>query len=238
MAFFLSLIAHFLAYYEIVTDSSAPQYSFTAPSSCTFFIFSWYWFYTLCVPYVSSYSFLSFTTASLLSFSITLLFSLALIVTAHTDVQTFLISRRYTLFLIPIGWIAAFFHLSSISFLNSVTGTLLGFLLLHFINFIGKKRTKAPVLGEGDKELLAFIGSFAGISGCWFSLLYGSYIGSIVGIIGIFILKKKTSSFKIPFGAFLAVGALLYLAFHCAHVTITPKNNSLLLVSKQNNVLW
>lgn len=67
-------------------------------------------------------------------------------------------------------------------------------------------------MGEGDSELLAFIGAFIGISGWWISLIVGSLMGSLYGLAFLGITGQKKSA-KIPFGPFLAFGALAYVFF-------------------------
>lgn len=68
-------------------------------------------------------------------------------------------------------------------------------------------------MGSGDPELIAFIGSFTGITGCWFSLLFGSIVGSMLGIGIMLVTKSNQLSTKIPFGPFLAFGALIFVLF-------------------------
>jgi len=67
-------------------------------------------------------------------------------------------------------------------------------------------------MGQGDLELLAFIGAFTGIMGSWMSLFIGSLLGSIIGIILVIANKLKVST-KIPFGPFLAFGAIIYVLY-------------------------
>lgn len=62
-------------------------------------------------------------------------------------------------------------------------------------------------LGGGDVKLMGFIGALLGIKGVVVTILVGSLLGTVVGIIFIFGMKK-TKKFPIPFGPFLALGAL------------------------------
>lgn len=66
-------------------------------------------------------------------------------------------------------------------------------------------------MGDGDPELLAFIGSFTGFFGWWTSLLLASLLGSLIGIP--LALYTKNRSLKLPFGPFLAFGALTFVLF-------------------------
>lgn len=140
------------------------------------------------------------------------IFFSALIVTIRTDIETFLISRYVTIFLIPVGFILSWIGWLPQTILNSILGAAFGYLLLFSVDKIYTFFTKKSGIGEGDRELLAFIGSFLGILGCWITLVIGSILGSIVGIFFI-ILGRLNFSNKIPFGPFLAMGAIVFVLF-------------------------
>jgi len=140
-----------------------------------------------------------------------ILFS-ALIVTIRTDIETLLISRIVTLFLVPIGVLFSFLKLIPITPLNSISGTLFGYFFLYSFSKIFQKITHREGIGSGDFDLLAFIGSFTGITGCWISLMIGSLLGSLFGLNQI-IRGKAHRTTKIPFGPFLAIGALIFALF-------------------------
>lgn len=141
-----------------------------------------------------------------------ILFFSALIVTIRTDLETLLISRFFTLFLIPIGLIAAIFHAIAISPLESTLGIVMGYGFLWITATVFRAITGKEGMGQGDLELLAFIGSFIGPFGVWTTLLISTITGSIGGML---YLKwaHASRSIKIPFGPFLAGAAMLYLLF-------------------------
>jgi leader peptidase (prepilin peptidase)/N-methyltransferase len=63
-------------------------------------------------------------------------------------------------------------------------------------------------LGGGDIKLMGFIGAIVGVKGVVTTILVGSVLGSLVGLI-FMIAYKKSKRFPIPFGPFLALGALV-----------------------------
>jgi leader peptidase (prepilin peptidase)/N-methyltransferase len=141
----------------------------------------------------------------------TILFS-ALIVTIRSDLETMLISRFVTVLLIPVAFFLGVFDLLPITFWQSIAGALTGYFFLYMIGWIYYACTKRVGMGQGDVELLAMIGSFLGIQGWWASLMLASIAGSFSGMLLMFALSAtKTDKIKLPFGPFLALGALCYV---------------------------
>ncbi len=67
-------------------------------------------------------------------------------------------------------------------------------------------------MGRGDLKFLAAIGAFLGWRGVLFSIFAGSLLGSFVGIATLLIGKRVWSA-KLPFGPYLALGALVWMFF-------------------------
>jgi leader peptidase (prepilin peptidase)/N-methyltransferase len=67
-------------------------------------------------------------------------------------------------------------------------------------------------MGRGDLKFLAAIGAFAGWRAVLFSIFAGSVLGSFVGLLTL-ILGRRVWSAKLPFGPYLAVGALIWIFF-------------------------
>jgi leader peptidase (prepilin peptidase)/N-methyltransferase len=65
-------------------------------------------------------------------------------------------------------------------------------------------------MGRGDLKFLAAIGAFLGWRGVFFSVFGGSLTGSIVGLLTL-ILGRRVWSAKLPFGPYLAFGALVWM---------------------------
>lgn len=67
-------------------------------------------------------------------------------------------------------------------------------------------------MGRGDLKFLAALGAFLGWRGVLFSLFGGSLAGSLVGLVTL-VVGKRVWSAKLPFGPYLAFGALTWMFF-------------------------
>ena len=65
-------------------------------------------------------------------------------------------------------------------------------------------------MGFGDVKFLACIGAFLGWEGALFSLFAGSVIGAVIGV-AMLVATRGRSGGKIPFGPYLALGAVLWV---------------------------
>jgi leader peptidase (prepilin peptidase) / N-methyltransferase len=138
------------------------------------------------------------------------IFFSALIVTIRTDLETMLISRYVTIFLIPLAWLLSAFGFLPITLSMSLWGVLFGYGILWITAMVFWLITKKEGMGHGDFELLALIGSFTGIFGCWVTLIIASFAGSLIGICYMMLTGTK-HNLKIPFGPFLALGAIIFV---------------------------
>lgn len=67
-------------------------------------------------------------------------------------------------------------------------------------------------LGFGDVKMTAFLGAFLGLETGLLALLAGSLLGSVLGILWIKARGEDASTYELPFGSFLGVGALVAAA--------------------------
>jgi len=138
----------------------------------------------------------------------------ALIVTIRSDIETMLISRFVTIFLVPLSCIFSATMLLPITLTECIAGALFGYLFLFSINTIFAYLRNKQGIGEGDFDLLIYIGSCTGILGCWISITLGSLIGSFYGLYTLINTENNndfSTDTKIPFGPFLAAGAILFV---------------------------
>jgi leader peptidase (prepilin peptidase)/N-methyltransferase len=98
---------------------------------------------------------------------------------------------------------------------DSVLGAMLPALLLWLFGQLYFKIRKREGLGLGDVKMVAMVGAFFGIQGAVLTVMLGSVLGSIIGLVYIYGKRKDPSTYELPFGTFLGAGAiaatLLYL---------------------------
>ncbi len=82
----------------------------------------------------------------------------------------------------------------------------------HITGLVRELQIPREAMGRGDLKFLAAIGAFLGWRAVLFSIFAGSLAGSIVGLTTMF-LGRRAWSAKIPFGPYLALGALVWMFF-------------------------
>ena len=102
--------------------------------------------------------------------------------------------------------------------LMSVTGLVAGFGLLFIVSVLGEKAFKKEAMGFGDVKLMGAIGAFLGWKAVLFTIFVSSFLGSIIGLLLIAFRCAKMQS-RLPFGPYLAAGALIWIFYGPALVT-------------------
>jgi leader peptidase (prepilin peptidase)/N-methyltransferase len=92
-------------------------------------------------------------------------------------------------------------------FLNSLIGLILGGGLLLSIGWAWEKLRHVEAMGGGDVKLMGMVGSFLGWKGALLTIMLGALAGSVIGVL-LIVLKRHKMEKLIPFGPFLAAGAL------------------------------
>jgi leader peptidase (prepilin peptidase)/N-methyltransferase len=64
-------------------------------------------------------------------------------------------------------------------------------------------------LGLGDVKMLAMVGAFLGIRGSLLTIILGSLMGSVMGLIWIRATGKDAATYQLPFGSFLGAAAFI-----------------------------
>lgn len=139
------------------------------------------------------------------------LFCSALVVITFIDIEHQIIPDEISLSGIVAGFVFSFF-LPGHSWLDSLLGILLGGGSLLLVAYAYQWLTGKEGMGGGDIKLLAMMGAFLGWKAIPFIIFASSMIGSVVGI-GMMLVQKKDSRLAIPFGPYLAFGAVLYIFY-------------------------
>jgi len=132
-----------------------------------------------------------------------------LVTCSFIDYDHMILPDEITLGGLAIGLIGAALNPER-GFLEALLGVLFGGGALWIVAYIYFIFTGREGLGGGDIKLLAWLGALLGWRAIPFIILSSSIVGSVVGLIA---AKKGENSLKtmIPFGPFLALGALLYI---------------------------
>ncbi len=145
------------------------------------------------------------------------IFLSSLIVITFIDIEYQIIPDRITLPGIPLALILGatilpdpFSRIDLLGFKSSVIGFLVGGGLFYFIAIFGKAVFKKEAMGGGDIKMMAMIGGLLGWKGVILTTFSGSFLGSIMGIL-LIAIKGKAWGSKIPFGPYLALGAIVSL---------------------------
>jgi len=149
-----------------------------------------------------------------------------LIISTFVDIKHRIIPDEVSLGGIVLGFILNSIrgvHLNPLSFnfhpaLSSFLGIVIGGAIIYLTGVLFdlvyfKLLKKPPIQGEtesmggGDVKLLAMIGAFIGWPGAVLTFFIAPFFGAVVGVVNLFVKKDHT----IPYGPFLALGALISL---------------------------
>jgi leader peptidase (prepilin peptidase)/N-methyltransferase len=135
------------------------------------------------------------------------LFGTLLLGIAITDARHYLIPDEFSLGGLVIGLLLALGN-GVPGFLEALLGAAVGFGLLWAVARAGQWVFKEEAMGGGDIKMMAMVGSFVGWRGVLLTLFAGAALGSLIFVP--LSLKKKR---LVPFGVFLAVGAVVTFVF-------------------------
>ena len=101
---------------------------------------------------------------------------------------------------------------STLSLIDALLGAALGSGVLWLVAEGYFRLRKREGMGLGDVKMMALVGAFLGPNLTFLTLFLGSLTGSILGLVFI-ALFRKGEAYELPFGLFLAAGALLSVFF-------------------------
>lgn len=97
--------------------------------------------------------------------------------------------------------------------MDSVVGVGIGAGFLFLVLYAYEKIMGEEGMGLGDVKLLAMIGAFLGWQALPVTILISSLSGSVVGVGYALVKGESVRKFPVPFGPFLALGAVVHLFF-------------------------
>lgn len=163
---------------------------------------------------------------SLARFALYFAFTGALVVLSFIDLDTKLLPDVITLPAIPIFFLSAF-GAHDVPWSERAIGVAAGYLFVRIIADGYYYILKREGMGLGDGKLLAMMGAVFGWKGLPFIIFAGSFLGAAISIPLLLIARRRggggaagggdgddEESFRhiqIPFGPFLALGAIIYL---------------------------
>lgn len=138
-----------------------------------------------------------------------IVFIWALIALTFIDFDTQLLPDDITM---PLLWLGIIFNLfgAFTTLNNAVTGAIAGYLVLWIVYWLFKLATGKEGMGYGDFKLLAAIGAWLGWPLLPLVIILSSVVGAVVGIT-LIIATRHGRNIPIPFGPYLAGGALIAL---------------------------
>ena len=132
------------------------------------------------------------------------LFLTILLGIAMTDAREYIIPDEFSIGGLVIG--LGFSLIWGLEGLKvAAIGAAVGFAVLWLIAWLGKHAFRKEAMGGGDIKMMAMVGAFVGWQGVFLTIFLGSVVGTIIfgplALVG----KKK----DVPFGIFLALGAVV-----------------------------
>ena len=117
-------------------------------------------------------------------------------------------------FFVPLDWgiMGFLFHSATnqalVSAAESVFAAIFCAGSLWLVGLIYEKVRHREGLGLGDVKMVAMIGAFLGLEASLLALIVASLLGALIGLCYIWFTGKDASTYELPFGSFLGIGAL------------------------------
>ena len=135
-----------------------------------------------------------------------LVFACAMVVLFAIDLEHHLLPNAITLPGVAVGLIASTVLPPGI--IDALIGVLIGGGVLWLIGEAYYRYSGHEGMGGGDVKMLAMIGAFLGWKLVLVTLVLSSVVGSVIGLI-VIAIRKGGMKYALPYGTFLALGALV-----------------------------
>lgn len=140
------------------------------------------------------------------------IFLSALTVTFFTDYYYLLIHRAATLYLVPLFLLGASLGATPSDLPHALLGFFVGYGFLWIFKVGYAHYRGADGVGQGDLDLMGTIGSFLGPLGALHTITLGSILGTVIALC-LVMVKKAHAKSQLPFGSFLVLGCIAYVAY-------------------------
>lgn len=128
-----------------------------------------------------------------------------LVILAFVDIERMLLPDRLTFPGIGAGLALAVAGVGYVPWTAALLGAVVGYAVMWLIRFASR-----GAMGGGDVKMLAMIGAFLGPADALWALFCASLIGTLFGG-GMILARRHERGRPLPFGPFLALGALAAL---------------------------
>jgi leader peptidase (prepilin peptidase)/N-methyltransferase len=157
------------------------------------------------------------------NFFFDLYFFWTLVVLTFIDLEFKIIPDRFSLGNWGIAMALAIFNWFKFDapLTDAIVGGLAGFGVFFAIAFSYEKLKGFEGLGFGDVKMMGWLGCWLGTMGLPVLVLTASLVGLIVGV-AIIIKEKGNLKTAIPFGPFLALGAVVVWTLKKLHISVFP----------------
>ncbi|MBI5443236.1 MAG: prepilin peptidase [Deltaproteobacteria bacterium] len=150
-----------------------------------------------------------------LEFCAAFVFAAGLVAVTFIDLDHGIIPDCLSLGGVVFGFVFSFF--TPVGWKASLLGLALGGGSLLAVALGYERLTGREGMGLGDVKLLAAIGAFLGWRAVVFTILVSSIVGSVVGVLAM-LVRNSDLRLEVPFGPFLALGALSYVYWGAAAI--------------------
>jgi leader peptidase (prepilin peptidase)/N-methyltransferase len=135
-----------------------------------------------------------------------LVLTTALVVLFAIDLEHHILPNVITLPGIVVGFL--FSLIAPPGWSSSLIGIVVGAGVLYWIATLYYMVRREEGLGMGDVKMLGMIGAFLGWRAVLLTLVLSSFAGALIGM-GLMVTGRGTMKYALPFGTFLALGALV-----------------------------
>lgn len=133
-----------------------------------------------------------------------------MIVCSFIDIRLMIIPDVISLPMIAATPLVVWLH-PDLTWQSALAGVIVGGGILYAVAWLYFLLRKQVGMGFGDVKLLAAIGGWLGVEAVLPAICWGSILGSVVGISMMLYQRKMDMKLAIPFGPFLATGAVLHM---------------------------